>query len=79
MDRFLNLYSLRAAIVALLAIVSPAVMPPELVQALTSIADAAGAGDIRLTTLAIFGGMYVLLDVLRKSKAPAGAAGAGGS
>lgn len=62
--RFWNLYTLRAILVAAIAAIAPAI-DPRFAAELTRLVDALIGGDASVGMLAIFGGGYVLLDMIR--------------
>jgi hypothetical protein len=67
--RLLNLYSLRAAIVAVVVSFASQ-LPPGVIASLASVADELGLGYRAKLVLAVFGGFYVMADMIRaRSKA----------
>lgn len=73
-ERLFNLYTLRAVLVAALAVFASA-LPGPLVEELNNIVAAIDGGDKGVLVLAVFGGVMALLDIIRKSKTPAMSAG----
>lgn len=65
--RLLNLYSLRAAIVACVVSIAGQI-PHELVAQLAGLADTLGLGYRAKLLLAMFGGGYVMADLIRARK-----------
>lgn len=62
--RFWNLYTLRAIAVVVLSLATPHI-DPRLASALNRIVDALAGGDAGGAVLAVFGGGYVLADLLK--------------
>lgn len=62
--RFWNWYTLRAIAVLVLSVATPYI-DPRLAAALNKIVDALAGGDATAGMLAIFGGGYVLRDLIK--------------
>lgn len=65
--RLLNLYTLRGTIVAAVVAIAGQ-LPPEVMERLRDLADAAGLGYRAKLVLALFGGGYVIADLIRKNR-----------